>query len=268
MAQVSESTSGIQEAVRSLQPQSPRQNEQTTRDSAETSQNARTDRQDQRTESNQASQARQTEDRVVISQEALTENRETRTDEGKRNVDNLRPPSEQRANERGSRQRLTDLNETTPSGTPNLESESDPVPSAGASQNSAQEVNTQRNRTASREQAQVRDPIQNETRDNRNAEVQLREFQNQNTNEVRIEPRQVSESVDEISGQRERAADAREVVFETPSQRIIEEVEPSETGQAESPDNNARSEQTANTRQSASPVSAQTETGQNVDDLI
>jgi len=78
----------------------------------------------------------------------------------------------------------------------------------------------------------------------------------------------VSESVDEIAVQRERAAAAREVAFETPSQRIIEKVEPSETGQAESPDNNARSEQTANTRQSASPVSAQTETGQNVDDLI
>ena len=64
MAQVSDSTAGIQEAVRSLQPQNTQQSEQATQ------------------ESNSQNQARQAEDKVVISPEAKTETRETRKPEG------------------------------------------------------------------------------------------------------------------------------------------------------------------------------------------
>jgi hypothetical protein len=117
MAQVSESTTSLQEAARALQSQSPSQNQPAPQDRGETAENGRSDRLAQTEENNAASQARQTEDRVVISREAVTENRATRADTGARNVDNLQAPSEQRANERGAAQRLTDQSEVAPSGT-------------------------------------------------------------------------------------------------------------------------------------------------------
>ncbi|VAX28273.1 hypothetical protein MNBD_NITROSPINAE05-591 [hydrothermal vent metagenome] len=199
MAQVSNSTDGIQEAVRSLQPQNSRQSEQATQRSSE------------QAESNSQSQTRQTEDRVVISQEALTENREARSSAGE---------------------------------------------------------NTQRNRTETQGNAEVNSRIKEAARENNNAEAQLRKFQDQNNNKVRIEPRKVSESVDEIKGQRERAASAKETVFETPSQRIIQEDDSAQTRPARSSENNARTEGAESNRQTPSPASVQTQTGQNVDDVI
>ncbi len=117
--------------------------------------------------------------------------------------------------------------------------------------------------------AEVNNRIKEEARDNKNAEVQLRKFQNQDTNEVRIDPRKVSESVEAVQQQREQSAKAKETVFEAPSQRIIKEDGSSETRQARSAENNVRNnEGTESNRPTSSPSSVQTETGQNVDDLI
>lgn len=239
MAQVSESTPSLQEAARSLQSQSSRQNEQVTQDREEAS------------TSNSRSQARQTEDRVVISREAQTENSATRTEE------------------RGAAQRLNDSNKTTLSRTRDYEGQGDRVQTESTRGNNIQETSTQRNRSESREATEVRDLIKSEASRNKNAEVQLREFQNQDKNELRIGPKKVSQSIDEIKGQREKSDKAQEVVFETPSQRIIQKNEPGGAEQAARlANNNARSAQAEGSSQPPSPTSVQTETGQNVDDLI
>jgi hypothetical protein len=264
MAQVSESTTGIQEAVRSLQSQNPRQYDQA--DSGETAENGRSDRIDTQKANDSAGQAQKTQDRVQLSPEAQNQTRENRVDEGARNIDNLRPPSEQRANERGASQRLTDQNEINSSGALNFEGGVDRTQSDAPSGNSAQEVNVERSRTDSREAAQTSDQIKTQARDYQNSEASVRESSNKD--ETFIESRKLSKSAEEIEGPRERAEAAKETVFDIPSQRIIEEVEPGETGQAKFASDNARSEQAGSTRQPPSPSSVQTETGQNVDDLI
>lgn len=262
MAQVSESTTSLQEAARALQSQSPRQNEPAPADSRETAENGRSDRQAQTEENNAASQTRQTEDRVVISREAVTENRATRADTGARNVDNLRPPSEQRSNERGASQRLTDQAEVTSSGTRINEGQGDPIQLETTPGNNTPEVNTQRNRSENIEPGE-----EVKVSGNQNTETPLREFQNEN--ETLVEPRKLSKSAEEIEGPREKAEAAKQTVFEIPSQRIIEEVEPSSNTQnARTANINVREDQPESDRQSPSPSSVQTETGQNVDDLI
>ncbi len=238
MAQVSESTTSLQEAARSLQSQSPRQNEEVTQN------------REKARESNSQSEARQTEDRVVISREARTGNSTARTEE------------------RGAAQRLNDLDKTAVSGTRDDEGSSDRARLENTSGNNIQETSTQRNRTESRDATEVRDLIKSEARRNKNSEVQLREFQNQDKNEIQIGPKKVSQSIEEIKGQRERSEASREVVFETPSQKIIQEVAPAKAEQVRSQDKIARSDQTASNSQPSSPSSVQTETGQNVDDLI
>lgn len=256
MAQVSESTTGIQEAVRSLQSQNPRQYDQA--DSGETAENGRSDRIDTQKANDSSGQTQQTQDRVQISTEAQSQTREIRVQEGARNIDNLRPPSEQRANERGASQRLTDQNEVNPSGTRNNEGGEVRTQSETPAGNSAQETNAERGRTEPRQEVEVRD--------NQNLEAPVRESSNKD--ETFIEPRKLSKSAEEIEGPRERAESAKETVFDIPTQRIIEKVEPGETGQAKFASDNARSEQAGSTRQPPSPSSVQTETGQNVDDLI
>ena len=134
--------------------------------------------------------------------------------------------------------------------------------------NNIQETNTQRNRSESREASEVRDLAKNEASRNKNAEVQLREFQNQDKTELKVGPKQVSQSVDEIKVQRARAQKAREVVFEAPSQKIIQEVEPGQSEQARSQDKIVVSVRTTSEAQPASPASVQTGTGQNIDDVI
>ena len=235
MAQVSESNTSLQEAARSLQSQSPRKTEQVTQDREKASEN------------NSRSQTRQTEDRVVISREAQTENSATRTDE------------------RGAAQRLNDSNKRTRDD----EGSGDRVQLENTQGNNIQETSTQRNRSESREATEVRNPIENEASRNKNAEVQLREFQNQDKNELEIGPKRVSQSIEEIKGQRERADKAQEVVFETPSQKVIQKDEPGGAEQAARlANNNARSAQAGGDSQPSSPTSVQTETGQNIDDLI
>ncbi len=266
MAQVSDSTAGLQEALGSLQSQSPRQKQPVSPDSGETAENGRSNRLDTQNENTDTRQARQTQDRVQISSAAQEQTRESRVEEGARNVDNLRPPSEQRANERGAAQRLTDQNEVTPQGTRNNEGGSDRVRPEETPGNNAQEVNTERNRTESREQAEVRDQIKKEAADQKNSETRLREFQNKD--EIRIEPQRVSQSVDEIAGQRERAEAARETTFETPSQRIIQKEEPSGSDPSQSAGNKVPNDPAESNRQPPNPASVQTETGQNVDNLI
>ena len=235
MAQVSESNTSLQEAARSLQSQSPRKTEQVTQDREKASEN------------NSRSQTRQTEDRVVISREAQTENSPTRTDE------------------QGAAQRLNDSNKRTRDD----EGSGDRVQLENTQGNNIQETSTQRNRSESREATEVRNPIENEASRNKNAEVQLREFQNQDKNELEIGPKRVSQSIEEIKGQRERADKAQEVVFETPSQKVIQKDEPGGAEQAARlANNNARSAQAGGDSQPSSPTSVQTETGQNIDDLI
>jgi phage-related protein len=241
MAQVSESTTSLQEAARSLQSQDPRQNEQVSKDTEKTG------------ERNSQNTARQTEDRVVISREAQTENSAARTDE------------------RGAAQRLNDLNKTALSGIRNNEGNEgsdSPAQLQNNFEKNLQEANTQRNRTEPKEASEVRDLVKSEASKNKNAEVQLREFQNQDKTELEIGPKKVSQSVDEIKGQRERADAAREIVFTTPSQKIIQEVAPAKAEQVRSQDKIDRSDPTASNSQPSSPASVQTETGQNVDDLI
>jgi hypothetical protein len=268
MAQVSDSTTSLQETIGALQSKSPRQNQPVSPDSGETAENGRSNRLDTQKESNNTRQARQTEDRVQISSEAQQQTRESRVEEGARNVDNLRPPSEQRESERGAAQRLSDQNQTPPSGTRSNEGGGNQVQPESPSGNGGQEANAQRNRTESREQAQVRDQIKEDAADRTKSETRLREFQTKD--EIQIEPQKVSQSVEEIAGQRERAEAAKETVFETPSQRIIQEEAPADSGseQTRSAENNARSDQARSNRQPPSPTSVQTETGQNVDDLI
>lgn len=267
MAQVSDSSTSLQETIGALQSQSPRKNQPVSPDAGETAENGRSNRLNTQKESTDASQTRQAEDRVQISSEAQQQTRESRVEEGARNVDNLRPPSEQRESERGAAQRLSDQNQTPPSGTRSNESGDNQVrldsPSA-----SGQEVNTQRNRTESREQAEVRDQIKEEAADRAKSETRLREFQTKD--EIQIEPQRVSQSVDEIANQREKAETAKETVFETPSQRIIQEEAPADSGseQTRSAENNSRSDQARSNRPTPSPTNVQTETGQNVDDLI
>jgi hypothetical protein len=266
MAQVSDSTASLQEALGSLQNRGPSQNQQAPPEGGDAAENGRSNRLAEQKESNDAQQVRQTEDRILLSREAQEQNREGRVDEGKRNVDNLRPPSEQRTNERGAAQRLNDLNDVNARGVPNNEGGVDRIQSEGNPGSAEAEVNAEKNRTESRVQAESRDQLRKEAADRTNAEVQLREFQNKD--EVRIEPKKVSQSVEEINYQRERADAAKETVLETPSQRIIQE-EPSGSSQpARSADNKTRSDSSASDRQPPSPASVQTETGQNVDDLI
>ncbi len=264
MAEVSDSSSSIQQAIGSLQSRSPRQNQQV--EGKEAAENGRSNRLDQQKESNEAQQVRQTEDRVLISRETQEPNRESRVDEGKRNVDNLRPPTEQRANERGAAQKLSDQNEGNSPGTLNNEGGGNRIQAEDSPGIPGQEVNAERNRAESREEAEIRDQIKKEAADRKSPEIQLREFQNKD--EIRIEPKNVAKSVEEVEGQRERAETARESVFETPSQRIIQEEAPGSTERVRSAENNARADQTGSDRQPPSPASVQTETGQNIDDLI
>lgn len=119
-------------------------------------------------------------------------------------------------------------------------------------------------RVQSGEAGENSDLIEKQAADRKKPQVQLREFQTRD--EIRIEPKIVTDSVEEIKGQREKAEAAREPALETPSQRIIQEDNGSES--ARSSGNNVRDEQEGSGQQSRNPVSAQTETGQNVDDLI
>jgi len=257
MPHVSESTTSLREAIGPAQSQSPGQNQRVSPDGGEAAENGRSKRLDQSKESTDARQVRQTEDRVLISREAQEQTRDSRVDEGKKNVDNQRPQSEQRTNERGAAQKLNDQNEVSSSGVRNSES---------TSGNNGQEVNVERNRSDSREAAETSDQIKKEAADRKNPETRLREFQNKD--EIRIEPKNVSKSIEEVEGSRKRAEAAQETVFETPSQRVIQEVKPGETDRARSATSNVRADQSGSNRQPPSPASVQTETGQNVDDLI
>ena len=257
MAQVSDSTASPQEALGSPQSRNPIQNRQISPDSGKTAENGRTNRLAQLKESNDAQQVRQAEDRVLISREAQDQNRKSRVDEGTGNRDNPRPATEQRVN---------DLNSVDASGGRNNKQGIDRTQSQNITENNRQEVNAQRNRIESRKTSETRDQIKKEAVDRKNPEVQLREFQNRD--KIRIEPKKVAKSVEEVEFKREREKAARETLFETPSQRIIQKTPPSTTEQSLSAGNNVRNDRAGNNQQPPRPVSVQTETGQNVDNLI
>ena len=265
MAQVSDSTSGIQQAIRASQSQSPRRNQQV--DSKESAENGRSNRLDQQKESNEAQQTRQTEDKVLISRETQEPTRESRVENGSRNVDNLRPPTEQREDERGAAQKLNDQNEVDSPRGQNSEGRTNRIEAENSASNTGQEANAERSRTESREEAQTRDQIREEAADRKSSETRTREFQNKD--EIRLEPQSASNS-NEATGSNQGSADAaRPNGVEAPSQRIIQEESPSGgTEQVRSADNNARADQAESNRQSPNPTSVQTQTGQNIDDLI
>jgi len=261
MAQVSDSTSGIPEAIRASQSRSSRQNQQI--EGKKAAEKSRSYRVDQQKKSDEAQQVRQTEDKVLISRETQEPTRESRVDEGKRNVDNLRPQTEQRTNERGAAQKLNDQNSP---GVRSYEGGNERIQLENSPGITGQDVKAERNRTESREAAETTDPFKKEAADRKSAEVQLREFQNKD--EIKIEPKNVTKAVEEVEYSRERAKAARETVFETPSQRIIQEEASASTEGIRLEKNNARADQAQSDQQPPNPTSVQTETGQNVDDLI
>jgi hypothetical protein len=131
-------------------------------------------------------------------------------------------------------------------------------------------VNTQRDRIETiepGEEVKVSEQSRNDVSGDQSADTPLGQFRN--GNDTLIEPRRLSKSAEEVEGPREKADAAKQTIFEIPSQRIIEEVEPSSNQQSARTANiNAREDPTVSDRQSPSPSSVQTETGQNVDDLI
>jgi len=209
-------------------------------------------------------------DKVQLSREAQDPSRGSRVDEGKRNVDSLRPQSERIEDERGAAQKLNDLKNSNARGVRDVDESANQIETKPPSGNSSREADAAQK---SREQAQEADDkqkiVEQQASDRKNPEVQLREFQTKD--EIRIEPKIVSESVDEIKAQRDKAEAAKEPALEAPSQRIIQsESSTSSTGpeRARSAESGVKNEQESSRKEPPNPVSAQTETGQNVDNLI
>lgn len=258
MEHVSEPTASPANALGPLQTRGPRQNQ---KEDEDYSKSTRIETQDQGKDDRQV---RQKEDRVQISREAQDQGRESRVDEGKRNEDNLRPPKEQIENERGAAQKLSDLKNSNGRGERDYDESDVQVESEDPSEtrnNRAEETRAQ-----SSETEKTSNEIEKEASDRKNAEVQLREFQNKD--EIRIEPKNVSKSVDEIEYQREKAEAAKEPVLEAPSQRIIQAETGTGSESARSARDSVKNDQEGSNKKTPNPVSVQTETGQNVDDLI
>ena len=249
MAQVSDPATSPQEGLSSLRTRDPGQNQRT-----ETQQQGK-----------EAQEANQKEDRVQISREAQEQDRGSRVEEGKRNVDNLRPQSEQIENERGAAQKLRDQESNSAQANREFEQSSVQAESQSARNSRSEQTEASRESQAQTARAAEENPdvVEQQAADNKNAEVQLREFQTKD--EVRIEPKIVAESVDEIKVQREKAEAAKEPALEAPSQRIIQD---DSSTRPESARSGGENEQEGSNRQPPSPASAQTETGQNIDDLI
>ena len=218
----------------------------------------------------QAKAARQVakeEDKVRISQEAQEQGRGSRIDEGKRNVDNLRPEKEQIENERGSAQKLRDLQNSNARGVRDSDEaavQAKTEDSSGKSSNGIDESKSNRVQPSGADKnSRI---IEQQACDRKNPEVQLREFQTKD--EVKIEPQIVAESVDEIEHKQEKAEAAKEPALEAPSQRIIQSDASTWSESAKSTASSVKNDQEGSSKKPPSPVSAQTETWQNIDNLI
>lgn len=259
MAQVSESSASSSDALSSLQA---RRSSPIRKEAEENTGSKRVVTQEQAKEAQQASREA---DKVQISQEAKDQGRGNRVEGGGRNEESLRPQSEQTQNERGSAQKLRDLQNSNARGGRDFDEAAVEIEAEGPSDtrnNSAEQTRSNRVQpSGSEENPRI---IEQQASERKNPEVQLREFQTKD--EVRIEPQIVAESVDEIESQRAKSEAAKEPALEPPSQRI----DPANTG-SESERSAAFKEQNApegSRQEPPSPVSAQTETGQNIDDLI
>jgi len=214
-----------------------------------------------------AQQVSKEEDKVRISQEAQDQGRGSRIDEGKRNVDNLRPEKEQIENERGSAQKLRDLKNSNARGVRDFDEAAVQAKTEDPSRKSSNGVDESKSNGVQPSKAEENSKIiEQQASDRKNPEVQLREFQTKD--EVKIEPKIVAESVDEIEHQREKAEAAKEPALEAPSQRIIQSDSSTGSESARSAENNVKKEQEGSSKKPPNPVSAQTETGQNIDNLI
>jgi hypothetical protein len=215
----------------------------------------------------EAQQASSAEDKVQISREAKDQDRGGRVEEGKRNVDNLRPQSERIESERGAAQKLRDLQNSNARGVRDFDEAKNQGESQNPSGNSGNSVEAKKSNQVQPPDAEKSSKIiEQQASDRKNSEVQLRDFQNKN--EVKIEPQIVAESVDEIEYQREKAEAAKEPALEPPSQRIIQKGGSTGSESERSAAVNERNDAQGSRKEPPNPVSAQTQTGQNVDSLI
>jgi hypothetical protein len=257
MAQVSDSSASSPEAFGSIQTRSPNPIRKLAED------NTGSKRVVTQEQAKEAQQASREEDKVQISREAQDQGRGNRVVEGERNADSLRPQPEQIENERGSAQKLRDLQNSNARGVRDFDEAENQVkpeePSANRNNGAEQPSETQVSASGAEKNERI---IEQQASDRKSAEVQLRQFQTRN--EVRIEPQIVAESVEEIEYQREKAEAAQEPALKPPSQKVLETVPQSERTEAIKEQVN----QEGSRKEPPNPVSAQTETGQNVDDLI
>jgi hypothetical protein len=261
MAQVSESSASASDALSSLQT---RRSSPIRKEAEENTGSKRVVTQEQAKEAQQVSRE---EDKVRISQEAQDSSRSSRVDAGTSYGESLRPEKEEIENERGSAQKLKDLQNSNARGVRDFDEAAVQVETEDPSGNSSNGVDENKSNRVKPGGAEENSKIiEQQASDRKNPEVQLREFQTKN--EVRIEPQVVSESVDEIEHQREKAEAAKEPALEPPSQRIIQSDSSSGSESASSAGNNVSNEQEGSKKEPTNPVSAQTETGQNIDDLI
>ncbi|GJL77137.1 MAG: hypothetical protein NPINA01_01260 [Nitrospinaceae bacterium] len=262
MAQVSDAAASPLNSLGPLQAEGAGQKNKPARDAGEGVEDEKNNGVETKDPGKNTRDVRPNEDQVRLSREARDQNRESRADEGSRNENNLRPQRERIDNERGAAQKFRDLEDTNARGVRGLDEAAPPVESENPGNNRTQEIGEARAQI--REAEEPRTNLEQHAADSKNAEVQLREFQTKD--EIRVEPKIVSEAVEEIEGQRAKAEAAKEPALEPPSQRI----DPNDPA-LQSERSAAIKEQNdpeGSRKDPPNPVSVQTETGQNVDDLI
>lgn len=213
---------------------------------------------------NYESRTKAQEDQVQLGPEGRLPEREIRAEEGSRNEDNLRPVKEQRQSERGAAQVLEDLENDNARGVRDRKEAEIRLEESNAPENE-EAVPSPSGRADAPEGREVRDEFKKQDAERKSAEVQLRNFQKKD--EIRIEPKVVSETVDDIETRRDKAEAASEPALKPPSQKItpsgVSESQPRTSGKS-----NVTKNQEESVRPAPDPTSAQTERGLNIDDLI
>ncbi len=260
MAQVTDSASGTQEALRSLQTGSPNRKENVRSEEDPSAQGKKSGEVRKPDETDQSTRSQSAEDRVQ---------REARAEEGSRNEDNLRPVSEQRQSERGSAQVLENLEEDNARGARTREEaavQSQPVETEEPAGNQ-REIQSGRAQSQADQAQLTRDQIELEASARNNPEVRLREFQTEG--QPGLEPKSPGEAKEEIDTRAAKEQAQSEPILDSPSLRTlngeVDEDQPRTTGQS----NVLKSAQESKERaEKPSPTNVQTERGLNVDDLV
>lgn len=215
-------------------------------------------------EQNYESRTRVQGDQVQLGPEGRIPEREVRAEEGSRNEDNLRPVREQRQSERGAAQVLEDLENDNARGVRDRKEAEIRLQESDAPEEE-KAVPSPGGRADAPEGREVRNEFKRQDAERKSAEVQLRNFQKKD--EIRIEPKVVSETVDDIETRRDKAEAASEPALKPPSQKIIQsgvsESQPRTSGTS-----NAAKNKDESVRPPPDPTSAQTQRGLNVDDLV